>query len=49
MKRRENEKNLLSEDWDTDASASDNESYEIEMMQDESIKASPKKNSPENK
>lgn len=37
VKKKENETFMLSEDWDTDASASDNESFEIEMMQDDSV------------
>jgi len=50
MKRRGNEKESLSEDWDTNASASDNESFEIEMMQDDSIKMpNTRKNSTEEK
>ncbi|AZV43240.1 hypothetical protein [Peribacillus asahii] len=36
-KKGSNEPAMLSEDWDTDPSASDNESFEIEMMQNDSI------------
>ena len=36
-KSERNRNELLGENWDTDASASDNESFEIEMMQDESL------------
>ena len=38
VKKGRNETTLLSEHWDSDASASDNESFNIEMLQDESIK-----------
>lgn len=40
MKKRVDETRGLSEDWDSTASADDNESFEIEMMQDESVKKS---------
>ena len=38
VKKERNEAASLCEGWDTDASASDNESFDIEMMQDDSIK-----------
>lgn len=40
MKKRADEQRGLSEGWDTSASADDNESFEMEMMQDESVKKS---------
>lgn len=39
MKKRNNEEQL-NEAWDTNASASDNESFDLEIMQDDSMKAS---------
>ncbi|WP_243291738.1 hypothetical protein [Bacillus sp. FJAT-47783] len=43
MKKKDDEPVLLNEEWDTDASASDNESFEIEMMLDESVKTKERK------
>ncbi len=39
MEKRNNEEQL-SEKWDTNASASDNESFDLEVMQDDSIRVS---------
>ena len=39
MEKRNNEEQL-SEKWDTNASASDNESFDLEIMQDDSMRAS---------
>ncbi len=35
--RKEKDEMLLDEEWDLDASASDNESFELEMVQDDTI------------
>lgn len=40
MKKRADGQSRLDEEWDANASANDNESFEMEMMQDESVKKS---------
>ncbi len=40
LKKKDNENDIMSNEWSTNASASDEESFEIEMTQDEAGKKS---------